>query len=99
MLVRIPAQKWIILVRIPARRWIILVRIYPLTWIMLVRMPGSCSWEMTGHGGGCVMRAYSDALSDDREGEPQRSSFDQSTTEPATPGVPLVLAEVGNLPC
>ena len=47
MLVRIPAQKWIILVRIPARRWISLVRIYPLTWIMLVRMPGSCSWEMT----------------------------------------------------
>ena len=54
---------------------------------------------LKGHGGGCVMRAYSDALSDDREGEPQRSSFDQSTTESATPGVPLVLAEVGNLPC
>jgi len=44
MLVRIPADGWIILVRIPARSWIILVRILPAqvdhlggnTWIMIV---------------------------------------------------------------
>ncbi len=44
MLVRIPADGWIILVRIPAHRWIILVRILPAqvdhvggnTWIMIV---------------------------------------------------------------
>ena len=53
---------------------------------------------LKGHGEGCVMRAYLDALSDDREGESKRSGLDQRTADPSAPDVALVQAEVCDLP-